>query len=61
MTVATLTHPRSDHDRSAAADSARRAGGPEDRALYECGCGTRFVAAVSTSVDCPDCGCGQAW
>ena len=42
-------------------DSARRAGGPEDRALYLCACGTAFTAPVSTSVDCPHCGGDQAW
>ena len=45
----------------AATASARRAGGPQDSALYQCGCGCRFHAAVSTSVGCPACGCAQAW
>ena len=40
---------------------ARRAGGPEDRALYSCTCGFAFTAAVTTSVDCPHCGTEQAW
>jgi hypothetical protein len=40
---------------------ARRAGGPQDRALYMCGCGYAFTAAVSTSVGCPECGQHQAW
>ena len=40
---------------------ARRSGGPEDRALYECGCGHAFKAEVSTSVVCPHCGTSQAW
>ena len=40
---------------------ARRAGGPEDQALYTCVCGYAFTAAVTTSVDCPHCGQGQAW
>jgi hypothetical protein len=40
---------------------ARRSGGPEDRALYLCGCGNAFTAAVSTSVGCPSCGETQAW
>jgi hypothetical protein len=39
----------------------RRSGGPEDRALYTCGCGNAFKAAVSTSVVCPNCGETQAW
>jgi hypothetical protein len=34
---------------------------PEDTALYTCGCGVAFQAAVSTSVACPQCGSGQAW
>jgi hypothetical protein len=41
--------------------AARRAGGPEDRALYSCVCGYAFKAAVTTSVDCPHCGSEQAW
>ena len=41
--------------------AARRAGGPEDRALYSCMCGYAFKADVTTSVDCPHCGTGQAW
>jgi len=40
---------------------AKRSGGPEDRALYECGCGHAFKAEVSTSVGCPRCGTNQAW
>ena len=40
---------------------AKRSGGPEDRALYECGCGHAFKADVSTSVGCPRCGTSQAW
>ncbi len=42
-------------------DSARRGGCPQDRALYECGCGAAFTASVSTSVGCPVCGADQAW
>jgi hypothetical protein len=34
---------------------------PQDSALYTCGCGCSFQAAVSTSVACPNCGAGQAW
>jgi hypothetical protein len=41
--------------------AARRAGGPEDRALYSCMCGYAFKADVTTSVDCPHCGSEQAW
>lgn len=40
---------------------AKRSGGPEDRALYECDCGHTFHAEVSTSVGCPHCGTPQAW
>ena len=50
-----------DDDGASATDSARRAGGPQDRALYQCACGTVFTAAVSTSVGCPHCGTSQAW
>ncbi len=39
----------------------REAGGPDDRAVYACGCGYVFHADVSTSVDCPHCGAAQAW
>jgi hypothetical protein len=40
---------------------ATRGGGPQDRALYNCGCGYVFTAAVTTSVGCPHCGTVQAW
>lgn len=40
---------------------AKRSAVPEDRALYTCGCGHAFKAAVTTSVGCPRCGSGQAW
>ncbi len=33
----------------------------QDNALYSCHCGFVFEAAVSTTVDCPHCGTGQAW
>jgi hypothetical protein len=39
----------------------RDAGGPEDRACYQCACGYVFEAPVSASVDCPHCGGEQAW
>jgi hypothetical protein len=39
----------------------REAGGPIDRACYTCQCGYLFVATVSTTVNCPHCGAGQAW
>jgi hypothetical protein len=41
--------------------AARRAGGPQDRALYSCMCGFAFKADVTTSVGCPHCGTEQAW
>ncbi len=50
-----LPHAGSDEIR------VRAAGGPEDRALYECECGTQFTAPVSASVRCPRCGDAQAW
>lgn len=40
---------------------ARESGGPIDNAQYSCSCGMVFNAAVSTSVECPHCGTGQAW
>jgi hypothetical protein len=40
---------------------AKRSGGPEDRALYRCGCGYAFTASVTTTVGCPHCGQTQAW
>ena len=48
---------------AAARDTARhrRAGGPEDRALYHCSCGYVFRADVTASVGCPSCGQAQAW
>jgi hypothetical protein len=42
-------------------DQRRDAGPSEDSALYNCGCGFVFEAAVTTSVDCPHCGGHQAW
>ncbi len=46
---------------SAAEARARRSGGPQDEALYSCACGYAFMAEVTTSVGCPQCGTGQAW
>jgi hypothetical protein len=43
------------------AERVRQAGGPIDTALYTCGCGYLFSAAVSTTVACPHCGTDQAW
>jgi hypothetical protein len=45
----------------AEAEKVRRAGGPMDVAVYTCGCGYLFSAAVSTTVSCPHCGGDQAW
>jgi len=39
----------------------RAAGGPEDRALYTCGCGAAFRADVAVDVPCPACGALQTW
>jgi hypothetical protein len=39
----------------------KRANVTEDAATYSCGCGYVFTAPVSTTVDCPHCGAGQAW
>ena len=50
--------------RPAEADPERRvreAGGPEDTALFSCGCGYAFQAAVTTTVACPHCSAEQAW
>ena len=41
--------------------AVRSASGSQDRAHYDCHCGHGFSAGVSTSVDCPRCGAGQAW
>jgi hypothetical protein len=46
---------------SAADARARRAGGPQDRAVYQCQCGYHWTGAVTTSVGCPHCGTDQAW
>jgi hypothetical protein len=40
---------------------ARHSGGPQDRALYVCRCGSAFQAPVTASVRCPHCGEPQAW
>ncbi|HEX8100998.1 MAG TPA: hypothetical protein VF533_00155 [Solirubrobacteraceae bacterium] len=53
--------PLTRHVVSAAEARARRSGGPQDQALYSCGCGCAFTAEVSTSVGCPHCGQAQAW
>ena len=39
----------------------RRTGGPQDKALFVCRCGSAFQAQVTASVRCPHCGDPQAW
>ena len=34
---------------------------PDDNALYTCGCGMTFTAAVAAGTPCPHCGDGQPW
>jgi hypothetical protein len=64
--LAHLRRPRAqrtnqDRARPKAVRSAYPATVPEDAALYVCGCGNAFTAAVTTGVTCPSCGHGQAW
>ena len=47
--------------RAQAAGERKSDGGPQDRALYGCQCGSTFQAPVSASVRCPHCGDTQAW
>jgi len=63
MPTTTIPNPRtrSTPTVSNADARARRSGGPQDKALYRCGCGYAFKAEVSTSVGCPHCGTRQAW
>jgi hypothetical protein len=44
-----------------AQERERRAGGPQDQALFVCRCGSAFQADVTASVRCPHCGEPQAW
>jgi rubrerythrin len=44
-----------------AQERERRAGGPQDQALFVCRCGSAFQADVTASVRCPHCGESQAW
>ena len=46
---------------SLARERNQRANVSQDTATYSCGCGYVFTAPVSTTVDCPHCGSGQAW
>jgi hypothetical protein len=55
------SHPAPAAPAAPTEDRARRAGGPEDHALYSCSCGFAFKARVTTSVGCPSCGLTQAW
>lgn len=48
-------------DPLAAERRLRSSGGPVDNATYGCACGHVFQAPVSTGVECPKCGTGQAW
>jgi hypothetical protein len=52
---------RRDEAVSPARERNKRANVSEDAALYTCGCGYVFTAAVTTSVGCPHCGSAQAW
>ena len=40
---------------------ASRGSGPQDTAVYACGCGFIFTASVTTTVACPHCEADQAW
>jgi cytochrome c5 len=58
----TASRPSPEPARTAPAPLRERdAGGPEDRAVYQCTCGCVFEASVSTTVGCPHCGDAQAW
>jgi len=46
---------------SLARERNKRANVSQDTATYSCGCGYVFTAPVSTTVECPHCGGGQAW
>jgi hypothetical protein len=56
-------HPEPEAATPSAAPERRErvAGRPEDEALYTCGCGCAFTAAVTASVACPHCGGAQSW
>jgi hypothetical protein len=56
-----LLKRRSQADVSPGRERNKRANVSEDAALYSCGCGYVFKAAVTTSVGCPHCGSDQAW
>ena len=46
---------------SLARERNKRANVSQDTAPYSCWCGYVFTAPVSTTVECPHCGGGQAW
>jgi hypothetical protein len=52
---------RARHAAAPARARNQRANISQDAALYSCGCGYVFKAAVTTSVGCPHCGSDQAW
>jgi hypothetical protein len=58
---ARLLKRRSEAPVSPGRERNKRANVSEDAALYSCGCGYVFKAAVTTSVGCPHCGSDQAW
>ena len=49
------------HDATMYPARERAAGGPQDRALYRCGCGYVFQATVEAGVHCPNCSAEQSW
>lgn len=52
---------RSKATRQSGEERKQRASITQDAALYTCGCGYIFKAAVTTDVGCPHCGTDQAW
>ena len=52
---------RSKAARTAGDERRQRANLTQDAALYTCGCGYIFKAAVTTDVGYPHCGTDQAW
>lgn len=60
--LATVASASAEPDRGSAITQRQRdAGVSHDEAIYTCECGFVFRALVCTSVDCPHCGCAQAW
>lgn len=60
-TVAEVEEPAPEPVKRSPEQRIRAAGGPEDRALYNCGCGAAFRADVCVDVPCPACGALQTW